>query len=567
MFLKNLKIENNESIIREIPFYKGINLIVDETRTKDRKESGNNVGKTTVLRLIDYCLGGDGKNIYKDTEFRSKSNTQIEQFLKENNVIISLILKEDLEDALSDEIVIRRNFLSYNDKIQEVNGESYNNNKEFSNKLKELIFRSSQGKPTFRQIISKNIRDEKNRLINTIKVLHPTTTQEEYESLYLFWFGIDLDTSARKQKIIAQKKIEENLQKRLRKESNVSQIDQSLIVINRNINELTAKKDSFNLNENYEEELFKLNQVKSKINKLSTELSSLEFRNELILESKNDLEKEFSTVDSKQIKNLYEEAKILIPDIQRTFEDTLKFHNQMIKEKIEYITQELPDLEAKINTTKRMLNGCLSQERILTDKLMKTGVLDELQKVISDLNNAYEKKGSLEEQKKLWNNSLNKLNEIEGELQKINEGIASKDYLIQQRITEFNKYFSNISSRLYGEQFVLSSATNDKGYELNISSLGGNLGTGKKKGQIAAFDLSYIQFADALDIDCLHFILHDQIENIHDNQITNLLTEIVSEVNCQYVLPVLRDKLPEDIDVEQYVILTLAQSERLFKIK
>ncbi|MCP4629368.1 MAG: DUF2326 domain-containing protein [bacterium] len=65
------------------------------------------------------------------------------------------------------------------------------------------------------------------------------------------------------------------------------------------------------------------------------------------------------------------------------------------------------------------------------------------------------------------------------------------------------------------------------------------------------FDLAYIQFADALGIDCLHFILHDQIENVHDNQISSLLPEIVSEVNCQYVLPVLRDKLPEDIDVDQ----------------
>lgn len=125
MFLKTLKIEKNESIIREIHFYKGINLIVDETTTKDRTKSGNNVGKTTVLRLIDYCFGSEGKNIYKDTEFKSKSNTQIENFLKENNVIISLTLKDNLEDVSSKEIIIKRNFLSYSKKIQEINGENY----------------------------------------------------------------------------------------------------------------------------------------------------------------------------------------------------------------------------------------------------------------------------------------------------------------------------------------------------------------------------------------------------------------------------------------------------------
>ncbi len=82
MFLKSLIIENNKTIIREILFNKGINLIVDETPTKDRTKSGNNVGKTTVLRLIDYCLGGAGKNIYQYPEFKNSSNTRIEKLFK-----------------------------------------------------------------------------------------------------------------------------------------------------------------------------------------------------------------------------------------------------------------------------------------------------------------------------------------------------------------------------------------------------------------------------------------------------------------------------------------------------
>lgn len=93
MFLRTLKIEQGSSLIREISFFKGINLIVDETRTKSNEESGNNVVNTTVLRLVDFCLGGDGKNIYSDTEFRGKSNTQIEQFLKDANVLVPYFLR------------------------------------------------------------------------------------------------------------------------------------------------------------------------------------------------------------------------------------------------------------------------------------------------------------------------------------------------------------------------------------------------------------------------------------------------------------------------------------------
>ena len=54
MFLKNLSIYNDNKPIREINFRKGINLIVDESSSANKTDSGNSVGKTTVLRLIDF---------------------------------------------------------------------------------------------------------------------------------------------------------------------------------------------------------------------------------------------------------------------------------------------------------------------------------------------------------------------------------------------------------------------------------------------------------------------------------------------------------------------------------
>jgi uncharacterized protein YydD (DUF2326 family) len=289
-------------------------------------------------------------------------------------------------------------------------------------------------------------------------------------------------------------------------------------------------------------------------------------RKELVLESKNELEKEKSNIDPTQILNLYNEAKSLIPNIQKTFEETLTFHNQMINEKLKYITKELPDLEKIITLIKRDINILLAKERNLSIHLKKNGATEDLQKIIIELNSEFEKKGKNEELKRLWEQSIKNIADIDKKLAQINENISSKDQLIQQRVSEFNKYFSSITYRLYGEREILSANPTEKGYEFVITPVAGNPGTGKKKGQIAAFDLAYIQFADNLGIKCLHFILNDQIENIHDNQIENLLTEIVSETNCQYVLPVLRDKLPKDIDVVQYEVLTLSQFDKLFKI-
>jgi len=564
MFIKQLKIESKNGLIRNILFQKGANLILDYTEQENKTKSGNNVGKTTVLKLIDFCLGGKAKGIYIDPEFKT-SNKEVETFLINQQVIITLVLVDDLYDT-KEEINIQRNFLSRNEKIQQVNNENIRDDKKFQAKLKELIFKSTKEKPTFRQIIAKNIRDDENRIKNTLKVLHPTTTQEEYEALYLFWLGIDLDTNERKQKLLSLKKIEENLQKKLKKENNLPQIKQSLIVIDNAIKDLELKKDTFSVNPNYKNEIEKLNQIKMNLNMLSTNLSRLELRKNLILESQNEVEKNSINIDTKKVKELYQSVKKLIPDLQKSFEDTLAFHNSMIKEKIRYITSELPEIEQQIKQLKSKIDENIQKEKNLSKSIIKSDLNQEYQEIITELTKLYEQKGTFLEQRRMWEDSIERLNKINQELEAINKGIENIDELIQERITKFNEFFSEISYKLYNERFILSSQKNDRGIELTIQSLSGRLGTGKKKGEIFAFDLAYIKFADELNIECLHFVLLDQIENVHDNQISSLLLEIIAQTNGQYILPVLKDKLPIDIDYKKYEILSLSQDDKLFKI-
>ena len=119
---------------------------------------------------------------------------------------------------------------------------------------------------------------------------------------------------------------------------------------------------------------------------------------------------------------------------------------------------------------------------------------------------------------------------------------------------------------MYNEDFILVDNYGDRALELKIDTIDSNPGTGKKKGQIASFGLAYIQFADSLNIKCLHFILQDQMETVHSNQISSLFAKVVEESNCQYVMTMLKDKLPSDMDVSPYVVLTLSQSDKLFRI-
>ena len=563
MFLDSLIVKNGDEIIREVPFHKGVNLIVDYTAPNSKKtDSGNSVGKTTVLRLIDFCLDGKANNLYSDPEFKD-SNDKIKNFLTQNNINITLNLIKDIQDPKSKKISICRNFLPRAKKIQTINGEKCSND-EFSSKLKSLIFKTTSEKPTFKQLKSKNIRDEKNKLVNTIRVLSPYDTDVAYETLHLFWFGVDINQD--KDELVRKQNLENRLQARLKKESTLSQVKQTLLIVDSEIERLTIKKDNFNLNPNYESQLESLNNAKQSINALSENISRLELRKELIQESVEDLNRGFSKASVEHIKKMYEQAKALIPNLQKSFEETLKFHNSMIQEKIDFISQDLEQLDDELFTNKQSLTHFLSIEEQLSIDLKKSGAVEELQDIISELNSFYEQKGKLTEQQSVWEKSNKELEKIEKSLKKMSSEVESKDILIQEKIADFNKIFSKFSSKLDGIHSLLSAESEKGAYKFSITNIEGNPGTGTKKSQMASFDLSYIAFADENEIPCLHFVLQDQIENVHANQITNLFTELVNQVNCQYVLPVLRDKLPPNIDISHLEVLSLSNKDKFFRL-
>lgn len=564
MFLKELTIENKAGVIRTIEFHKGLNLIVDETPEDNKKSTGNNVGKTTVLRLVDFCLGSSGKNIYQDSEFKEQENSTIKDFLIDTETIVNLSIVDDL-DFPTESIIIKKNFLKYTKKVQEINGESIKDDKEFDLKLKELVFKTSVEKPTFKQIISKNIRDEKNKLANIVKVLNAYTKIEEYEALFLFWLGINTDTHNHKELLGKEKTREENFQKRLKREGELSLIEQQLELVNSKIEELRQAKLNYNFNEKFDTQIKELNEVKLRLSQLSTEFSRLNMRRDLISESKVDLEKEKTNINVNQIEMLYKKASKLIPNIQVSFKETVHFHNDLINEKIKYITKELPSLIEQLQSISKEVTGLRKREKQLSEFISASEYSEDYERILLELNSLFEKKGTLEERKRYWITSNQKLERINSELESINSAINSKDNLIQKRVTLFNKYFTKISSELYGEEYLLSTLKNDKGYDLIVTNIEGNPSTGKKKGQIAAFDFAYVLFAEEIEIKFVHFIMHDQLENMHDNQLSTILVNLANSINCQFILPIVRDKIPSDIDIEKYVVLRLSETDKLFK--
>lgn len=184
MYIKSLTIYSNDKEIRKLEFKLGLNLILNEGDQKKENKTGNNVGKTTVLKLINYCLGGNEKEIYKSSESDSKENKKIKEFLTNKNVNLKLILYKNLDNP-NDEIVIERNFS--NKYI--VNGNNVKNKNKLEELSQELLPDFIKDKMSIRSIIHYYIRYTNISTQNTLKILEKFS-DNQYEPIFLTFLGI-----------------------------------------------------------------------------------------------------------------------------------------------------------------------------------------------------------------------------------------------------------------------------------------------------------------------------------------------------------------------------------------
>lgn len=569
MFIKKLIISTPRKVIRNIEFHKGLNLIVDDTPTINTQLTGNNVGKTTVLKLVDFCLGGEANEIYIDFEDKKSEYEEVKKFLIEQEVLITLILTEDLDSVdKSKQIIIERNFLPRSRAIRNINGEPILD-KDFENKLMSLLIPNQKSeKPSFRQIISHNIRYKDENINNTLKTLSKYTSDSEYETLYLFLLGCNFNNGAKRQAILTKLKQEENYKNRLEKNQSKESYEIALTMLDNEILELNKKKKSFNINENFEKDLDELNKIKYRINKISSEVVKLGIRKDLIEEAK---ENSTTNIDLKQLKELYDEAKLNVSGIQKTFEDLVNYHNTMIVEKLKFITEDLPSLNEKIKLENIELNKLLEEEKTMSKKIAKSDSFEELEKTITNINEKYRLKGEYENTISYINEVEENIKRLKNELSNIDNYLFSNEFkeLLKLQITKFNKFFSAISNELYGESYVLgfSEETNKKNQTFyKFSSFNLNMSSGKKQGEILCFDLAYILFADSEKIPCLHFLLNDKKELMHDNQLLKV-ADFVKKNNIQLIISILKDKLPEELVDKSNIVVELSQNKKLFRIE
>jgi uncharacterized protein YydD (DUF2326 family) len=573
MFLKSLRIENSVGIIRDIQFNAGLNLIVDETPTDQLQSTGNNVGKTTVLRLIDVCLGGDPRRVFTDPENQKSEYAEVKAFLIDTRVLVTLTLCDSLVAESPNDLVIERNFLPRNQLVRRINGHAYSE-VEFELYLRAHLFPEDNGtKPTFRQIISHNIRYREPAVSNTLRTLDGYTRKDEYEALYLFLLGAAFEHGDRKQELTTKLRTETAFKQRLEGRQTKAEFEISLNLLLDEIKDLEARRAAFKQSSDVDSQISRLGEIKYQKGAVASELARLKLRHDLVREAVTDVRAQKSQVDVGELRKLYNEVSDHLKNLTKTFDDLVSFHNRMVEEKVRYIAKDLPRLAEQILEKEAELRQLSRVEIELVEVVSSSGDFEDMEAVVLALNDRHRRRGEFEVVIEQLTVVEEEISEVRNELSDLDRELFSDESSasIYAQIRKFNKHFAAVSQELYGEKYALkvergASRTGQQNFEFSCFST--NFSTGKKQGEITCFDIAYTIFADEAEIPCYHFLLNDKKELMHDNQLERIgrLVERRSD-QVQFVASILRDKLPPGLNNEEFFVVKLSQTDKLFRIE
>lgn len=553
MYLVSLKIQegiNSQKVIRNVLFNTyGLNIVVDDTLNG----KGNNVGKTTFLRVIDICLGTrDRKYIWIDSDTGSE-NTLLKSYLKDNKVFAELVVSNNIN-----KFYLKKEL--YSGGTQFINGEKINAD-DYRSKLNEIFFQHS-GTPSFRQLIGKFVRiKQTDDSYGTLKFLHTNTSNDEYRNIYEFLYKLsDPEISSKKLEYKKVIKEEVKLKEDLFKAHSIQSLDELSERIRLISNELSSqekKLDKYISQNKYKESIEEISIVKNDINIKNDQLESLKFKYNKVTEILKRESDGNDSIDHSLLKEFYKDVTKNIDHINVKFDELIKFNEQIRKNKIRYYTKELERIESEIEQLSNSRINIIEKNSDILN-LLDDDNFEKYKSIHEKVLKNKEALGELNEIKRAYTKVETSIEDYERRLNKIEKSDSNKKYL-----EVFNDFFSNLSKEVIGQRLYL---TPNSDFPLKLSNIDDGVGTGHRKTITLLLDISYVHLLSKFKINYPRFFVHDVLESLDEHNMKSIVRAI-EDVKAQFVFAILKEKIDNyDFIDEDDIVLTLSEDNKLFKV-
>ena len=554
--MKISKIYSNKNF-KNIEFNEQFNIVIAFIES-DKKKDTHNLGKTSLLRVIDFLL------LSKIDKNRDK--------LFGNDLFIGQVFYGEFELNNGKFLIVKRSVdlptkISF--KLLDNRLETFTTNLDWD--IKDLSFDKAKEqlnkylgfdilkKWSYRKSITYFLRSQQDYLdvfkLNKFKGKHKDWKPFVFE---LLGFNGDLI----KEKLEIEEDIEE-LKKKLQVLKNEAQVDttekdrlEGLLEIKQNeLNDIEKLIDVFNFySEDLETNKTIVEHIDNKLQALNSDRYRISFE---INKIKKTLSNTIDNIDIKEINILFEELNTYFPsELKKKYEDLINFQKAITEERKKYLSENLEELNFELASVNKEIEDAEKEKsnllKILTQK-------DSYQKFKD-----YQKKlTSIEVEIELIKNKLKAIDRsliIENEIDKKKEVVKAKieelkAELITRKHSNINKIFNSIIKEILDTNALISLKLNNQGniefaadYQNpnDLIKTSEAQGTTYKKLLCVAFDLSLL--INYSEKSFYRFVYHDGVLEGLDDRIKiryiNLVKSICAKYNIQYTLTLIDSDLP-----------------------
>lgn len=542
-------VKSTNKSFKEVHFKTGFNIVLaDRTAKSSDKDSRNGIGKSTLIEIIHFCLGAD---LDKKSFLASLKEHSFILEIELNNKDLSVLRSIDNPSVIQ----IEGDFSELS--IQPQYDEHYKahiiSDQNWKIILGESLFnlhndKNTKYQPSFRSLISYFARKGLSSFNDPFKYF-PSQKSWSVQSNNNFLLGLDITFAIQFQKIKDEKDSIKNIKKVINDESlkdilgSMGELQAERVRLTEELNDIAKQVKSFKVHPQYkniqEEADVLTEEIHSKLNQINlNQRIIIDYENSLITEEDISIDK---------VGEVYSEAGFVFSKtIINRLVDVENFHKSIIKNRKEYLTNEIQRISTEIANFNSDIEKLSNKRADLVSILETHSALDEysyIQNRQTELKRKLENvKMALDRLNKFEENKSNLKIKLEELMQNSRMDFIERSQIIDKALSLFNQY----SKYLYSNAGTLSIEINKSGYKYKVDiKSSGSQGINYMK--VFCYDLTFTAIQSANNHSL--FLIHDStiFDGVDERQVAKALElayqESISK-GYQYICTLNSDNIP-----------------------
>lgn len=549
--MKINRVYANQQTFRKVIFDDDFNGVVAEKSSESTdKDSRNGLGKTLLIKIINFCLGSGVPDDLK-SEMMKDWSFSIDLEVKQTVFEITRHVDEPNNIYIAgpvEELAL----------IPNVDGTNEYSLESYKSALGKSIFgldaKSLKGKknaPSFRSLMSYFIRSDSTAFNDPFAYFaRQKTWSRQVHNAYLLGLDWELASkmNAMKTKLDAlsdaNKAIEEGALNDFG--GSLGELETEKITLQSKLDEMQAKLTTFRVHEQYYDIQKEADNATKSIHSL---LNTVNLNEKVIEKYTKDLTIEDST--DLDVEKLYKEVDVHFPaELLRRIQDVKEFHIKATKNRKEYLKTEADRLKREVEETREQISLLTTQKSEHMQVLSSYGALEEFSLLQNEVNLQKAKVKDVESKITRLTEVADTISRLNVELEDMSRSLR-RDY--SERLPSLSlaiKLFNENSQYLYEQPGKLSIDTSKSGYKFKVDIKRANSdGVGNMK--TFCYDLMNAEVWATVKNRPLPLIHDSKIfDGVDERQVAKALElayKKSQEFGFQYIFTINSDKIPYDL--------------------